>query len=78
MSLVAWYPLNGDLKDIGPNGLDLDLNVSKFDDGILGKCFVLDSTTSNAINNGRNIIIPKFGLRINSFTTFYSLKHNFL
>ena len=59
MSLVAWYPLNGDLKDIGPNGLDLDLNVSKFDDGILGKCFVLDSTTSNAINNGRNIIIPK-------------------
>lgn len=59
MSLVAWYTLNGNLKDIGPNGLDLKLNVSKFDEGILGKCFILDNTTSNSVNNGCDIIIPK-------------------
>lgn len=67
MSLIAWYPLNGDLKDNcgGPNienGLKItetgtEIIEPTWGDGKLGKCYELNS--NSIYTNNSEIFIPK-------------------
>ncbi|MGL4877926.1 hypothetical protein [Paraclostridium dentum] len=45
MSLIAWYPLNGDTKDYSGNGYDLINNGATVNNaGKIGKCYNFKTT----------------------------------
>lgn len=71
MALVAWYPLDKDLKNYGvsENGTDLDsTGVTTNDNGKLGKCFYFQkdgSTINNYLEELNGAKIFSFGCWVN-------------
>lgn len=55
MSLLAWYPLNGDTKDYSGNNRHLNCNSATIDEqGKIGKCYSFNGQSVMA-NNGWNL-----------------------
>ena len=57
MSLIAWYPLNGDTKDYSGNGYDgIPTGVVSDNNGKIGKTYIFDGTISDYITLPTDII----------------------
>lgn len=81
MSLVAWYPLNGDLKDRGPFGRDLEMYPVTQDpswiNGKTGKAFQINDGIEKTENvnisqlSGKRIMSISFWNRVDSINSSY-------
>ena len=75
MSLVAWFPLNGNLDNKGLSNYTLtNSNATVNDNGKIGKCYSFNGTSSYLSSNfsyqnfGNNVSIA-FWVKVSAFTT---------
>lgn len=78
MSLLSWWPLNGDSKDRGVLSNDLiESNVSVSSAGKINKCYSVSGTNSHLVSSNKQILssfVDQFSVscwvKINSWTTY--------
>lgn len=76
MSLIAWYPLNGDTKDYSGNNLHLTNNEATVDvNGKIGSCYLTNQSNKQYLNVTSSIITDALS-NGNDFTVCFWQKVN--